>query len=169
MRNFICNGEKYACDKGYVYLPIKRMPELPRVINIDGNNLTLKSSFHVSLICIKDLIPKYQRENLEEEIIKSFCEFVSENDISFVKFTGEFRLARFQERKAIVARCEVSNLENLSRHLSEKLSIEIPMQPTHVTLYTLQPDLGVGLNSFEELESKSETINAPVEIRNILN
>lgn len=157
MKNYICNEEKYAYGKGYIHLPIQ-ISELPSEVEIDGDNLTIKSSFHVSLVCVKNLIEKYGAE-YEQKIIDKFCEFISTDDISFLRFTGEFRVAKSEEKETLIARCEVSNLEKLFKKLSSELNIEIPLQPTHVTLYTLQLDIGIGLNSFKELEEKSVVIN----------
>ncbi len=165
MKNYICNSEKYISSKGYIHLPVQINGSLPKTVFIDGNNLSLKSSFHVSLICTKELVAKYGDESLEQKIVKRFCDFVSKEDINFIKFTGEFRLAILEERKTVIARCEVSNLENFTKELSKDLGVDIPTQPTHVTLYTLQPDMGIGLNSFEVLEHKSRTIDVPVEVR----
>ena len=164
MKKYICNGSKYVYDKGYVYLPIE-IGELPKEVNIGGDKLSLKSSFHVSLICVRDILAKNNKENLEQIILDYFCKFILENDVSFIKFTGEFRLAKSEERKTIVARCEVSNLEKFLQQISNELGIEALNQPTHVTLYTLQPDLGIGLNSFAELEKKSISTEVPIEIR----
>lgn len=163
MKTYICGGEKYACDKGYIYMPIKIADTLPKSIEVEGNTLILKSSFHASLLCVKNILAEQNKE-LEQKIIESFCKFASENDISFVKFTGEFRFSEFEERKTILARCEISNLEKFSNQLSKELNIEIPTQPTHITLYTLQSDLGIGLNSFTELEEKSRVIDIPSEV-----
>jgi hypothetical protein len=101
----------------------------------------------------------------EQVILDHFCNFVAKNDFSFLRFNGEFRLAKSEDRETIVARCEVTNLDKFTASLSGTLGIEIPPQPTHVTLYTLQPDLGIGLNSSVEIETKSAVIEVPEEIR----
>ena len=163
MKDNICNSDKYTYNKGYICLPIEIAP-LPKTIDVDGNILNLKSTFHVSLLCIKNILEKNNRENLEQLIIEKFCSFISKNEISFLKFNGEFRFAQFKERKTIIARCEVSHLVEFINFLSKELSIEIPLPPTHVTLFTLQPDMGIGLNSYEELGVKSKIIDIQSEI-----
>ena len=165
MRSYLCNGEKYLYSKGYIHLPTKNKGALPKAINIDGNQLSLKSSFHVSLLCIKNILAKNKIDNLEQDILNSFCKFVSGNDISFTKFNGEFRFVEFEERKTVIARCDVSNLEKFSQQLSQELDIEIPTQPTHITLYTFQTNVGIGINSFEELDKKSRVIDVPSEVK----
>jgi hypothetical protein len=166
MKNYICNGEKYTYSKGYIMLPVN-VSGLPETINVDGNTLSLKSSFHVSLVCVKNILANQNKEGLEQMVIDSFCKFASENEISFLGFINEFRFAKFNERETLVVRCNVSNLKKFLSELSGMLEIEIPDQPTHITLYTLQTDAGIGLNSFEELESKSVKIPPPTSLEKI--
>jgi len=165
--NVICNTDKYAYGKGYIYLPIE-LTGLPKEFDLEGETLSLKSSFHVSLVCVKDLLAKYDKENLEQMIFDQFCAFVAKNDINFLKFTGEFHLAKHEERKSLVAICEVSNLDNFTSSLSQELGLEISLQPTHVTLYTLQPDMGIGLNNPTDLENKSVIVDVPEAIKQSL-
>lgn len=169
MKNYICSGNKYIFNKGYIGLPIV-IGNLPQEISIQGEELHLKSSFQVSLLCVKDIVEKYGEsiENLEQKILEYFCKFTSGNDVSFLWYKGDFRLAQFEKRKSVIAMCEVSNLETFSKFLSVELGIEIPIQPTHVTLYTLQPDVGIGLNSSFELETKSTPIQVTEELRKTL-
>lgn len=161
-RNYICGGNKFTYSKGYLALPVE-IGELPESISIEGKTLYKKPSFHVSLLCVRDLIEKHG--DLGERILDLFCSFIRENDISFVMYTGEFRLAKSEERESIIALCEVSNLEEFSDSLGHELGIEIPPQPTHVTLYTLQPDVGIGLNSPTAMEEKSVPIQVPDDVR----
>lgn len=164
MDSYICNGNKYRYSKGYIGLPIEINASLPKEIGVESNTLTIKSSFHISLVCVKNILNQNSREGLEKKIIESFCKFTTENDISFIRFTDEFRFAISEGRKTIVAMCEVSNLNKFFRLLSEELGVEVPTQPTHVTLYTLQPDLGIGLNSQEELEDKSKVVKVDINL-----
>ena len=166
MTKNICDN-KYPYSKGYIGLPIN-IALLPQTINIDGNILTSKSTFHVSLVCVKNILALYNKENLEQHIIEKFCNYVSNNEIAFLKFSNEFRFAQFEERKTLIIRCEVSNLAKFFELLSKELGIQMPLPPTHVTLFTLQPDAGIGLNSYEELEVKSKIIDISSEIAPIL-
>lgn len=167
MTNFICNSNKYIYSKGYIHMPVM-VNVLPTEINFDGESLKLKSSFHASLMHVKGLLILNNKEGLENLILEKFCNFVKDKEINFLKYTGEFRFAQSEGRKTIVARCEVSNLEKFSNQLASELNIKVPTQPTHVTLYTLQPDIGIGLNSFEELEQKSHAIEIPKELKILL-
>ncbi|TSC71162.1 MAG: Uncharacterized protein G01um101449_90 [Parcubacteria group bacterium Gr01-1014_49] len=156
-KSYICGGNKFTYSKGYIALPVE-IAGLPESVEIEGETLQKKSSFHVSLLCVKDILEKHG--DLEKKILDFFCAFVKENDVSFVRYSGEFRLAKSGERKTLVALCEISNLKELSESLGRELGFEIPPQPTHVTLYTLQPDVGIGLNSPADMKEKS----APVQV-----
>lgn len=163
--NFICGGTKFKYSKGYIGLPVE-IKNLPETISILGEALQKKSSFHVSLLCVKDIL--VNSPDSEQKVLDLFCNFVANKDISFVRYTGEFRIAQNEEKKTLVALCEVSNLEEFSKTLSGRLGIEIPPQPTHVTLYTLQPDIGIGLNSRGDMEQKSTLVEAPTAVRTAL-
>lgn len=163
--NFICGGNKFAYSKGYIGLPIQ-VNKLPESVEIEGERLVIKSSFHVSLVCVKDIVDKYGGD--EKRILELFCSFIKDNEIEFLEYTGEFRFAENVDRKTLVALCKISNLEELFIFLRRELVLDIPLQPTHVTLFTLQPDLGIGLNSQADMEGKSVTVTVPDEVRAVI-
>ena len=101
------------------------------------------------------------KPDAEEEILQHFCDFSEQHEIKFEGFTKEFRLAAREERKSIVAMCKISNLDTFAEYLTEKIGLPIPPQPTHVTIYTRQPNMGIGLNSPTELEEKSRVVAVP--------
>jgi 16S rRNA (adenine1518-N6/adenine1519-N6)-dimethyltransferase len=154
----ICNSSNITYDKGYIALWCENY-DLPDTIEIEGDTLTKKDHFHVSLLCVKNILEKYPDK--EEEIIQHFCNFSQEHEVKFKGFTKEFRLATREERKSVIAMCKVSNLDAFAKYLSQKIGMEVAIQPTHVTIYTLQPSMGIGLNSPEELEEKSEIVEVP--------
>jgi hypothetical protein len=163
---YICGGSKFAYSKGYIGLPVI-IDNLPMKVEVSGTVLKRKSSFHISLVCVKDILAK--KPDAEQVVLSEFCKFTSENDISFLGYTGEFRLAEYGERKSIVALCTVSNLNIFLELLSVKIGINIPAQPTHITLFTLQQEIGVGLNTPADMETKSRIVELPPEIRKALN
>ncbi len=154
----ICNSSNITYDKGYIALWCENY-DLPDTIEIEGDTLIKKDHFHVSLLCVKNILETYPDK--EEEIIQHFCDFTQEHEVKFEGFTKEFRMATREERKSIVAMCKVSNLDAFAQYLSEKIGMEVFTQPTHVTIYTLQHNMGIGLNSPEELEEKSNPVEVP--------
>ena len=161
-RNFICGGTKFIYSKGYIGLPVM-LDNLPDAVFVQGETLQKKSSFHVSLLCVKDILAN--NPDSEQDVMETFCAFVADQDISFIRYMGEFRFVQHEERKTLVALCEVSNLSEFSSVLGKKLKMEIPPQPTHVTLYTLQPDIGIGLNSSVDMEQKSTSVETPTPLK----
>jgi len=159
---YICASDKLFYGSKYIALSLE-VEGLPEKVSIQGMTLQRKSSFHCSLLCVNNILGL--QSDLEDQILTFFCSFAKENDISFVRYTGEFRYAVDGERRSLIALCEISNLAKFSNALGEKLGMQIPEQPTHVTLYTLQPDAGIGLNSREEMETKSTTVIPPEEVR----
>jgi hypothetical protein len=161
----ICNSSNITYDKGYIALWCKDY-DLPDTVEIDDDTLLKKDHFHVSLLCVNNILET--KSDIEEEIIQHFCDFTQENEIEFNGFTKEFRLATREERKSVVAMCKVSNLEAFAEYLTEKIGFSVAPQPTHVTIYTLQHNMGIGLNSPEELEEKSKPIEMPDPVKEIL-
>jgi hypothetical protein len=165
-KNCLCGGTKFAYSRGYIGLPIP-MIALPETIIIEGETLCRKDTFHVSLMYVNKILNK--KPDAEQMILDEFCVFVAENDISFIKYTGEFRFALQKEKKTLVAMCEISNLHKFSKQLSDKLGVEVSAQPTHVTLFTLQPNMGIGLDNLNDLEAMSVVVQPIAEVVNALN
>jgi hypothetical protein len=163
--NYICGGSKFLYAKGYIGLPIT-ITGLPESIVIEGQTLVRKNSFHVSLLCVKDLLA--ENAGIEIDVIKAFCTYANQNDIAFATYTGEFRFAQAGERKSLIALCEISNLHGLANEMSKATGLPVPSQPTHVTLYTLQPNLGIGLNSPQAMAAHSVSVEAPVSVQQAL-
>lgn len=165
LKNYICGGDKFAYSKGYIGLPVE-VGDLPDTVIVEGETLHRKSSFHVSLVCVKDILSK--NPDVEQEVLDAFCSFAEKKNISFIRYTGEFRFAQHEEKKTLVALCEISNLLEFSESLGRKLGMIFPLQPTHVTLYTLQPNAGIGLNSPADMETKSILVDVPMILKKSL-
>ena len=154
----ICNNKNLTYSKGYIALQCNSY-NIPKTFEIDGETLLKKDTFHVSLLCVKNLLEI--KHDVEGEILQHFCNFLEENEIKFEGFTKEFRLAKHEERKSVVALCKVSNLHKFADYLSGKIGIPVLPQPAHVTIYTLQQNVGIGLNSPDEMGQKSTKIDIP--------
>jgi hypothetical protein len=144
----ICDTTNITYSKGYIALWLKDY-SLPDTIEVEGETQLKKDHFHVSLLCVKNL--EERRPGIETEVLKHFCDFIKRYPIEFSNYTGEFRLANREERKSVVAMCTITNLDKFADYLSEKIGLEVPHQPAHVTLYTRGQNLGIGLNCKEEL------------------
>jgi len=156
--SLICNSENITYNKGYIALWCKDY-DLPDTFEVGGETLLKKDHFHVSLLCVKNILGV--KPDIEDEVLQHFCDFIKGNEIKFEGFTKEFRLAQNDERKSVVALCKVSNLHEFAEYLTEKIGVTVAPQPAHITIYTLQPNAGIGLNSPEEMEDKSKLIEVP--------
>jgi hypothetical protein len=172
-KNYICQGAEFCYGKGYITLPVE-IGGLPQTLEIEGKRLTVKSSFHVSLVCIKEIVAKFGQDNknLEQEIIQAFCDFSSPNVISFLGYRNRFRYVKVGEKETVVVMCDVSNLKELFNHINKKFGFKLEVPPTHVTLYTLQPDVGIGLNNKADINAKTIEVTDQIswqDIKSVLN
>jgi len=162
---YICNGNKYTFRDGTITLPIS-LDNLPKQIKVEGCKLTLKSNFHVSLVCLKKIMEKHKISipDFENLVIKDFCDFAKNNDVSLIRYRDEFRFATENEDKSIVVMVEVSNIDKFFDFLNKKYKLNLESQPTHVTLYTLQPDIGIFITDSKDLEQLTKVIENPIRL-----
>lgn len=152
-------------DINYTYLRDLDLGELPASIEVDGDTLLLKSEFHISLVCavrLAPLIDKQGSDKVAAEIIEAFNEFVQGQPLTDYEVSGELRLVKRDEKKTVIVMVKVPNLDKLFDDLRQKYNVDLPIQPTHITLYTLPPDnIGIGILSDEELQRDSVSIDLP--------
>jgi hypothetical protein len=148
----------YGYYDGYIHLAGVRFKGLPEVININDFRLRLKSELHISLICVKRIVPMINEERTDElqaEILEAFQSFITKTPLDTFKPSKVFRLVERDERKTVVMMVEVPHLKEFFEMLSSKYDKRLPVQPTHITLYTLQHEAGIGILTTEELERDS--------------
>jgi hypothetical protein len=64
-------------------------------------------------------------------------------------------------RRTLVAFCDVDGLEEIYVRLSALAGRALPRPPTHVTLYTAQPDMkGIGLTTQADVDEKTAALPA---------
>lgn len=160
--NMITDHHSYG--GGYISLRNFNLQNVPEKINIDGYELLKKSEFHVSIMAVKNLAPMLDGEGLEqasEQLKQAFLEFVNVHDLADFHLTSEYRLVKRDERVTVVAMVELENITELFDYLRSKYSVDFPTQPTHITLYTLQPEAGIGKLSQDELAKNSSVVDVP--------
>jgi len=148
-KKLICNN-KFEFVHHTIGLPVS-LSNLPNEIIFEDNVFLLRSEHHVSLVCIGEIIKKYNITiiNLEDKIINDFCEFSQINNISPVYYTNEFKF---------VARDDLRSIDLINKKYN--LSIEYP--PTHVTLYTLESKLGIYLTDSNDIKNLTIPIPNPI-------
>ena len=159
--------EPYKYERGYIYLPVSfYFSSFPDTINFSGNVFSKKDSFHVSLLYTPNIFSLVASDRpvddkmLEQEILSAFNEYNKNSPIVFDGVRKEFRKATKGENQSIVICCEVKNLRGLFDVYKKIFAVDVPYQPAHVTLYTLIPNVGIGINSEKAME-KCPQINPP--------
>ncbi len=151
----------YEYERGYIILRVNRFRGLPDKIIIEGTQLLIKSEFHISLVCTKriaELIDPSQKERIENEIVNLFRSFIEHRNIATFKSTKQLRLVERDERRTLIMMVKLPGLNEFFESLSRQYHQEVPLQPTHITMYTRQPEVGIGILSNEELEHDSKPI-----------
>lgn len=154
----------HSHNYGYVFLVIKDLADLPTKIEIDGKTLFKKDEFHVSLMALNHLVPLINAGTnnvTEDDLVQDFIDYQSNTDLSQFQPTNIFRYAKRDIRETVIAMVNVPNIEGLFKKLRIKYVVDIPTQPTHITLYSLQPDASIGILSKSELERDSKQIELP--------
>ncbi|MDQ5954269.1 MAG: hypothetical protein QG583_197 [Patescibacteria group bacterium] len=163
-RPFICGGAKYTISAtNTIGLPVL-LNNLPSEIIIQGNKLFLKPSFHVSLVCINEIIKKHKviMPLFRDEVLKTFCDFVSNNPIDFLNYKNEFRYIEENNLKTVIVMCEISNLSKLFEFINSRYNLNIEYPPTHVTLYAHDGKTGIFLTDTNDIENLTKSISNPL-------
>lgn len=145
-----------------IILPVS-ITGLPTEINAEGYKLTPRNEFHVSLVCIGKIIEKHNVSIPEfiSKVTGDFCDFVQANNIDFLRYRDEFKFAAQNEKRSVVVMCDVSNLEKFFVLLNKKYGLNLEYPPTHVTLYTLQQQMGIYLTDSEDIKKLTKLIPNP--------
>jgi hypothetical protein len=161
MKDYICKNTEYFYGNGYIAISIE-IADLPKTFEINKKILLLKSLFHMSLVFVKGIVLKYGEES-EQKVIDFFCDFVKDNKISFSNYKNEFRYVIDERgRETVIIMCDVLNIKEFFESLNKEFGFEIEIPPVHITLYTLQQDLGIGLNNSEDIEEKTKIITGQI-------
>lgn len=124
---------------------------LPAEMLWKGIRLGKKAEFHITLLHVQKAAELAHRSR--EEIVSLFNAFVEGHPIRLVSFTNDLRYTEEDEKKTILVRCTVANLDGLFASLNSAFRISMPTQPAHVTIYSLDPFVGIHVNSDEKMES----------------
>ncbi|MGE5309705.1 MAG: hypothetical protein ACM3JF_01335 [Sphaerimonospora mesophila] len=137
---------------------------MPDKIVVNNYELLRKSEFHISIMAIKHLAPILNPNNIasaSEQLKQDFIDFAATNDLITFTLTGQYRLVAHNERVTVVAMVNLQGVEELFHYLRQKHAIDLPIQPTHITLYTLQPETAIGILSEQQLEDNSVLVTLP--------
>lgn len=156
--------QSYGYNDGYIHLADLRFEDLPDNISVKGYELQLKTEFHISLVCAKKIaaiIDEQRTEEIQAEIVNKFAEFVSKTPLYIYQPLKIFRFVQRGEKKTVIMMVEVLRLNEFFELLETNYKKKLPRQPTHITLYTLQPEAGIGILSDQQLKQDSEVVKIP--------
>lgn len=143
-------------DGGYIALPFTDI-NLPESIEVRGETFYSKSEYHCSLVCVKCITEQLVERGIDRaDAARQITDIVEEarlqSEPTFINYLDEFRLVEKEGRKTIAVMVQVAGLEPIFEALRNKLQLEIPTQPTHVTIMCTKRDAGIGIRSQEELD-----------------
>ena len=148
---------------GVIGLPVE-LQNIPNEIVIQDSILLKKTFFHISLVCISEIVKKYKVSvsDFENKIINDFCDFTKTNNISLLNYLEEFKFVIKDDLKAVVVLCKVSNLDKFFELINKKYELDIEYPPTHVTLYTPEGKPGIFLTDVNDIKNLTKPIPNPV-------
>jgi len=148
--------EGFQYRKGWIGTPYVLENADPK-LDIDDETLVIKPNFHMSIFSVKKYAAQIAQETgqdepeVEKHIIEEAKQLLQTNPVTIGELRDEFRLALEGEKKTVVVMCEAKGLEDFFNGMRQALKIDIPAQPTHITLYTRDGGAGIGLASEEEV------------------
>jgi hypothetical protein len=156
--------DQYYFSGGYVGLhyPLHRIAPS---VEIDGEKLLAKLEFHLSIFSVKRYAPRLAEkisisvEEAERRIIVESGKLLSRRPLR-IRFKDELRLAEESGKKTIVIMCAADGIEEFFIDMRRAFGLDIPTQPTHMTLYTRADGLGIGLVSEQEVNALTRSVTA---------
>lgn len=157
----------YEYKSGYLGLPVQSsvFDAFPETIEWEGNVLTKKDNFHMTICCVNNserddcAIARAKHLGLEPSVaekkaLESFNAFVERQLIELLSYPDDFRFVidKRRGRKSIVIRCNARGVEEFFAALNRALGISMPTQSVHVTLYTLEKNLGIHIPNGAAME-----------------
>lgn len=144
---FNTNSSIYL-NYGYLMLPLN-LKIVPR-IKIGNATFFPKSGYHVSLLCI---------ENFSESDQKKIFNFAQKYSVKIKKITGIYRLAVLQNQQSIIVRVHLRGLKKLISAINYHFGYNFSYPPTHITLFTLNGQYGIAINSTGEYKQLTRQIS----------
>jgi hypothetical protein len=145
---------------GNVAMPL-RVAGLASQFTFRSETYHLKEEFHCSLVCVKCIqAGSSDREpsKLGQQVLEEVEVVRKQHEPTFLGYRDELRHVTKNGRQSIVIMVNIANLEPIFEHLRKKLDVELPSQPTHVTLHSTVPNYGIGIPSQEALETITDKI-----------
>lgn len=158
----------YEYAGGYI---MQKLPEysLPRKVTVGRFEYYSRRQLHCSLIAVKNLIGLVQEHDgstedaAEAKILQAVGQIFAANPPKVTAVTSEIRIASKLDdyKQSIVVMVTVAGLKEAFAELSQILGFTLHLQPAHITLYTLENGLPIGLTTNEQLAKLSQIMTSP--------
>jgi len=139
--------------------------DLPESLEFEGEKLIVKPEFHITLVAVKyiaEIIDKDNAEKLQLEIVEEFNRFTEKFPLMEYELLNDIRFVAIEDNKTIIIMVKLKGIENFFETLEKKYHKALPLQPTHITLYTLATNtFGIPICSHKELKTISTPIIVP--------
>lgn len=141
---------------------------LPEEIDALGGRWQRKVEFHMTVLGAA-VIEELGRGDAWERV----SHVLEGRSVGPIYATRELRRVRHEKRpelETIVVMVECPALRELYRELSDQLEADLTPPPAHVTLYSTDPEQGIGLNDVAQLAQRAPELSeeAQIELRRVM-
>lgn len=147
-KNILNANTDIYLNYGYLALPISL--RIISKIQIGTKTFFSKNGYHVSLLYLEDFSESDQKKVLS--LAKKY-------PVKLKKTTKIFRLVTQENRQSVIVRVHLQGLKNLISVVNKHFNCNLVYPPTHITLFTLKNQYGIGVNSTGEYRRLTRQIN----------
>lgn len=133
---------------GYLMLPLNL--SVISKIKLGTETFFSKNGYHVSLLHLEDFSESDQKKVLY---------FAKKYPVKLKKITKTYRLVTQEKQRSIIVRVHLSGLKKLISAVNKHFGYNFVYPPTHITLFTLKDQYGIGVNSIGEYKRLTRQIN----------
>ncbi len=134
----------------YDYLTLPIDLNISSKIKIGSETFFAKKGYHVSLLYF---------DGLSMIIQKKILDFVKKYPVKIKRITKIYRLVGQDDKQSIIVRVRLQGLRNLISSVNKHFGHNFVYPPTHITLFTLENQYGIGINSTSEYNKFTSQIS----------
>ncbi len=159
MTCLVLPSDYHLSPNGYLWyvLDPQLFKNLPRHIQVEGMLLELKNEFHVTILNITGTALEISIRRggdirrIQLQLIELFIQYIKENDINFICFLDDIRLAKSGNAKSLAASCLMTGCKGYYKMIHHIFGVMLD-QPHHVSLYT-KSGKAVGIDTHKKMHS----------------
>jgi hypothetical protein len=160
----------YEYSQGYILMRLPKLNGLPETISLDSRRYVAKPGLHCSLVAVKKLVAQLIETDhmntaaAEKRALDAATDAINHVKPTFTGYLNEVKLADQpnRDRHTVIIMADVERLEDVFREINEKLGLDQPVQPAHVTLFTADNKLPIGATTPGELSDFTRPLSASV-------